>query len=269
MATINLDSQTIQNLGAEITTLDAALIQGYFPELQTELSAIASNVQGDELNSIINTINSQFSNVKSALSTELPKLENFLNDQMKNYTQTEEELDAELNAVLSKMNGLLDVTTLAMNSAIGIVSAAGTALNEVFHGQKGQGDSNNPSGNNQTSSEMAADNERITNLEKENTELKDKSNDSIFTDVTQGAVVGAGAGAVIGGIAGTIIPGAGTVAGAALGAKAGAWIGGAVPVVADVAEGAWDGLCSLGKAGANIGGALWDGAKATWKSLWD
>ena len=121
MAVINLDSQTIQTLGAEITTLDATLVNSYFPELESELNAIASNVQGDELHSIINTINSQFSNVKASLSTELPKLETFLNDQMKSYTQTEEELDAEGTAVLAKMaeicngdarpdeNGLVDI----------------------------------------------------------------------------------------------------------------------------------------------------------------
>ena len=119
MAVINLDSQTIQNMGTEIASLDTALLNGYFPELESELGAIASNVQGDELHAIINTINSQFSGVKSSLSTELPKLETFLNDQMKTYQQTEEELDTELTAVLSKMenigttstdaNGLVDI----------------------------------------------------------------------------------------------------------------------------------------------------------------
>ena len=100
-------------------------------------------------------------------------------------------------------------------------------------------------------------------------DLKDASNDSIVTDVAEGVVVGAGVGAVVGGIVGSIVPGAGTVAGAALGAKAGAWIGGAAPVFADVAEGAWDGLCSLGHGARNVLGAIGDGCKATWSSLWD
>lgn len=103
MAVINLDSQTIESIGSEISALDTTLLQSYFPELESELSSIASNVQGDELHSIINTINSQFSGVKSSLSTELPKLETFLNEQMKSYGQSEEELDAELTSILAKM----------------------------------------------------------------------------------------------------------------------------------------------------------------------
>lgn len=103
MATINLDAQTIQSLNSEISSLDNSLLNSYLPELESELNAINSNVQGDELHSIINTINSQFTSVKSSLATEFPKLESFLNEQMKSYTQTEEELDTELTAVLQKM----------------------------------------------------------------------------------------------------------------------------------------------------------------------
>lgn len=117
MAVINLDSQTIQSLGSEINALDTTLLQGYFPELESELNAIASNVQGEELNNIINTINSQFSGVKSVFSTELPKLENFLNDQMKSYTQSEEELDAELTSVLAKMASISGTTLSSSNGS--------------------------------------------------------------------------------------------------------------------------------------------------------
>lgn len=103
MATINLDTQVIQNINSEISSLDTSLLNNYLPELETELNSINSNGQGDELHSIINTINQQFASVKSELSTALPKLENFLESQMTSYGQTEEELDAELTAVLQKM----------------------------------------------------------------------------------------------------------------------------------------------------------------------
>lgn len=103
MAAINLDSQTIQNIGTEVETLDTTLLNSYFPELESELSAIANNVQGSEVHSVLNQITAQFGTVKSDLSTMLPKLESFLGEQMTTYSTTEEELDGELKAVLQKM----------------------------------------------------------------------------------------------------------------------------------------------------------------------
>lgn len=103
MAVISLDTQQIQTLSSEISSLDTTMLENYLPQLESELNAIYANVQGEELHSIINTINSQFSNVKTNLSAELPKLEAFLEEQIKSYTMTEQELDAELSNVLNKM----------------------------------------------------------------------------------------------------------------------------------------------------------------------
>ncbi len=122
MATISLDTAQIQSLNSEITTLDSTLLGTYFPSVSEELTAISSNVQGDELQEIIATINNQFESVKTALSTALPKLETFLEEQLTGYSTTESELDAELQAVLSKMSNLVDGT--ASNLAGGSAATA-------------------------------------------------------------------------------------------------------------------------------------------------
>ena len=108
MSIISLDYKTIESLNDEITSLDTVLLQTYFPNLADELNLIYNNVQGDEIHNIINTINSQFEGVKSSLSTEMPKLEQFLNEQMGSYVQTEEELAADLQDVLSRMSHICE-----------------------------------------------------------------------------------------------------------------------------------------------------------------
>lgn len=212
MATINLDVQTIQSINSEISSLDTTLLNNYLPELESELNAINSNVQGDQIHSIIGNINQQFASVKSSLSTEFPKLENFLETQMTSYSQNEDELDSELVAVLQKM---------ALLSGEGIKNF-------------------NTNGNSLNGSTLSSANVSSTT---QTTSSKDNNGSDLAGKVKSGAVTGAVLGGVgmATGVATTMlvgtklgaalgsctIPGVGT----AVGAAAGALIGAAAPVV--------------------------------------
>lgn len=122
MAVINLEADQLKTLNTEISSLDQTLLQSYLPQLENELSQIRANVQNAELNSILNTISSQFDGVKSALSTELPKLESFLDEQLQSYTTTEQEAADAVNAVVNRMQQLVGSATVA-----GTAGAAGAA----------------------------------------------------------------------------------------------------------------------------------------------
>lgn len=270
MAVISLNTQQIESINAEITALDNTLLQSYLPELDSELTAIRANVQNAEINQLLSTISQQFNNVKATLAVELPKLEQFLESQMRSYDIQEEEALAALEAVVARMNSLVknSGTNVGMfgSAATAITGAAGTmaaSMNGMF-------DSVGKTTTTKTTTSAKESTTTATTqlTQKEITDLKDKSNDSIISDMAHGATVGAGAGAVIGGIVGSIVPGAGTAAGAALGAKIGAGVGAGTPVIADIAEGAWDGLCDLGKTGGNILKSAGAGIKASWNDFW-
>ena len=117
MSVINLNTQQIQSLNTEISALDQTLLQSYLPSLDQELSAIRANVQNAEINSLLGTIAEQFNSVKATLSTELPKLEEFLDSQMKEYDTSEEEALAALEAVVAKMQSLADGNSSSTSSA--------------------------------------------------------------------------------------------------------------------------------------------------------
>ena len=108
MSVISLDAQQLNILNQEIMTLDNSLLHNYLPELESQLNLINYNVKGDEINSIINSILSQFQGVKSSLSTDLPKLEQFLEQQLKSYTQSEEVLEQAVLNIIYKMDHLYE-----------------------------------------------------------------------------------------------------------------------------------------------------------------
>ena len=108
MAIISLDSQQLNSINQEIIILDSMLLKKYLPELETELDLINNNIKGNEINRIINTILSQFQEVKSTLTTELPKLEEFLDQQLQSYTQTEEVLEQAVLNIIYKMDHLYE-----------------------------------------------------------------------------------------------------------------------------------------------------------------
>lgn len=140
MAIINLDAEQLKSLNTEIGSLDQSLLQSYLPQLENELGQVRSNVQNAELNSILNTISSQFTGVKSALSTELPKLETFLDEQIQSYATTEQEAAEAVNAVVSRMQQLTGNTKSEMATA-----AQSNAYEERLSKLEGQLDEANKS----------------------------------------------------------------------------------------------------------------------------
>lgn len=214
MSVISLDAQQIESLNQEIIALDNSLIKNNLPELESELNAINSNVKGDEINPIINTILSQYQSVKSSLSTEMPKLEAFLEQQLKSYTQTEEELETELTSVMNRM----------------------VALSDRVNG----GNGTTPSGNRGSNSEDIPGTPGPES--KEDPNVKENDN-NVYGAIASGALSGAAAGAAIGTF---ICPLIGTGYGAAVGAAVGA----AAPVAVDlIGKAAW----GLGEVVSSVG----------------
>lgn len=111
MSAINLNAQQLDLLNSEIKTLDNTLLKTYLPELESELNLINNNILGEEINRIITTIISQFQNIRTSLSNDLPKLENFLDEQLKSYTQSEEVLEQAVLNIIYKMDHLYEKIT--------------------------------------------------------------------------------------------------------------------------------------------------------------
>lgn len=156
MSVINLNTQQIQSLNTEISALDQTLLQSYLPSLDQELSAIRANVQNAEINSLLGTIAEQFNSVKATLSTELPKLEEFLDSQMKEYDTSEEEALAALEAVVAKMQSLADGNASSTSSATASSnrsssSSSNSSSSTARSGRGGSFDSTNTSTSNGTS----------------------------------------------------------------------------------------------------------------------
>lgn len=103
MASINLSNDKIQSINNEITSLDSALINSYIPSLNDVISQIKSNVLNEQVNQILNSISSQINTIGSELQVDLPKLEQFLDNQMTEYTTSESDAETKVNAALNKM----------------------------------------------------------------------------------------------------------------------------------------------------------------------
>lgn len=246
MAVINLDADQLKSLNTEISSLDQTLLQSYLPQLEEELGQIRSNVQNAELNSILNTISSQFGGVKSALSTELPKLETFLDEQIQSYATTEQAAADAVNAVVNRMQQLVGNTTVTgvagAVAAGGVGTAAGAATAQAGY----KVDPEKPLVGPEKQQDIYA------NEGESNDSSSEGSGNSIYKNMGNAAWGGAGAGAAIGT---AICPGIGTAIGAGVGAVAGA----AVPVVADLAGKAVVGITEVGKGALSLVGKLGSG----------
>ena len=104
MAIINLSNEKIESLNSEIGSLDSTLLNSYFPQLKEIIGRIKSNVLNDQVNQILGNISTQVDTISGELSTDLPRLEEFLTSQMQQYVTSESEAEAKVNAVLQKMN---------------------------------------------------------------------------------------------------------------------------------------------------------------------
>ena len=73
-------------------------MNSYFPDLKDLIEQIKNNVQNEQLNSILGTISSQVGTISNELSSDLPRLEEFLESQMQSYKTTEAEAEAKAKA---------------------------------------------------------------------------------------------------------------------------------------------------------------------------
>lgn len=121
MANINLSNDRIKSINNEITSLDSALLNSYVPSLKDTIGQIKSNVLNEQVNQILGTISSQVDTISGELGTDLPKLEQFLDTQMTEYTTSESEAEEKVNTVLGKMQAFAgetsNVTTTSTDSS--------------------------------------------------------------------------------------------------------------------------------------------------------
>lgn len=119
MANINLSNDKIKSINSEITSLDSALLNSYIPSLKDTIGQIKSNVLNEQVNQILGTISSQVDTISGELRTDLPKLEQFLDTQMTEYTTSESEAEGKVNTVLGKMQAFAGETSTATTTSTG------------------------------------------------------------------------------------------------------------------------------------------------------
>ncbi len=189
MASINLSNDKIQSINNEITSLDSVLINSYIPSLNDVISQIKSNVLNEQVNQILNSISSQINTIGSELQVDLPKLEQFLDNQMTEYTTSESDAEAKVNVALNKMQ-------LFASSK----STLNTVTSNVFSG-KSVNSSNNgtPLSTRQQSASYSSDRSGLGGKI-----ATDRSN--LGSKITSGAVTGAMVGGTSGAMIGAISP---------------------------------------------------------------
>ena len=103
MSVINLKTSEIFKIKQNINISHNVLTNNYFKEINNNLEEIKKNISGQELNKIINNIQTNFSSVNKNFKNIFTKLDDFLTSQLKSYYFTEEETSKVLKSVLLKM----------------------------------------------------------------------------------------------------------------------------------------------------------------------
>jgi len=164
MAIINLDLSKITSISNELSALDTTLLNSYVPELKGIINEIKNNVRNTEVNSILGTISSQVDTISGELAVDLPKLEAFLENQMKSYQVSETEAAERVDSVVQKM-----------------ASFAGMGKSQTNKGKTGSDENASDSKNEELE-------RRIVALEKENKELSkstwEKAGDEFKSDMS-------------------------------------------------------------------------------------
>lgn len=109
MSIINLHVEKLESINNEFKSLSGVLTDTYYNELESELTSIKNNIRNERVHSAINTIIEQFSIIKNDTSTDLKKLTDFLEVQLKSYTYSEMELEQAILNVISKMSYFVSV----------------------------------------------------------------------------------------------------------------------------------------------------------------
>ena len=186
MSVINLDLEQLQKINSEISNIDSILTSNYLPSLNTTLDNIDSKVKGDTVNSIIKQIKTQFETIKADMSNILPRLEEFLTEQIKSYTVTEEQLKEALSAVLNKMASVAEITSSDLNGGKKGINDLSpeelkpnpTPVSPISPLKPGISDPtkpNEPTAQNQQMQEMQ---EKINELSRQNQEMQKEMNKS-------------------------------------------------------------------------------------------
>lgn len=225
MAIINLSNDKISSLNTEIGSLDSTLINSYFPELKDIINEIKSNVKNDQINQILGTISSQVDTISGELSTELPKLEDFLTSQMTEYTISESEAETKVNAVLQKMMAFSGMLSKDDGTTISAGTSSSTSSSTVSTSNKGSNLGGKVASGAVTGAVLGGV--------------------GVGTGLVAGALVGTKAGAALGAVGGPV--------GIAIGAAAGAAIGAAAPVIVNAGA---KGISLLGKGVTGVGNWL-------------
>lgn len=110
MANIVLNSEELKLINYEIKLNSDVLLNMHLPSLDSELNVINKNVQGEELTTILYKIVNEFSEVKTDLTKNITKLNDFLDKQVEEYSQQEKELGVELATVMRRMSGVIDAS---------------------------------------------------------------------------------------------------------------------------------------------------------------
>lgn len=103
---IKLDINELLNVSTEIGNIKNE-IAGISSNLQNEIQELSYNVTGTDVNSLINTILDSTQKVSDKLSVSLDTLSVFLREQMKAYTVSLDEAEANFKKAISFIDGIL------------------------------------------------------------------------------------------------------------------------------------------------------------------
>ena len=117
MSAINLDITRIRSINTNMSEATEKLIKRIFPEISSTLNVTKANILSTELNQTISTIVTQYEAVQDQLTKELPRLQEFIEQQMNSYALDKETTLQNLQSVLSRMNVLVHGVPLTFEAA--------------------------------------------------------------------------------------------------------------------------------------------------------
>lgn len=103
MTRINLSVKAIEKVSSAIEDLDFALLDRYLPELENRIVKVSSMIENTEIKYELRNISGNLYTTQQDLRRNLTKLENFLEDQVKNYNTKVNETYDEIMNILKQM----------------------------------------------------------------------------------------------------------------------------------------------------------------------
>lgn len=100
---IKIELAEIQRISSRSQDIERELATD-LSKMSTQLGDICENVQSSELTSANNNLVQSINDVASRVSTNLPKIIDFLNRQIGSYVQTNAETKSEIDSLISSVN---------------------------------------------------------------------------------------------------------------------------------------------------------------------